>query len=279
MDGPVCRAFLLQTQRHSCYDVVMSESTLPTDSPLSDEELDALEQALQDALEQGAPVSDLLPPVQAYQATRRQRQRLRPAVARKAQDSYHHGNLRQSLIGIAMEHAAATGVHGLSLRQIAKQAGVSAPALYRHFADKDALLAAVAEQGLEELKSWLEEAVAPGIPPQQGLLRLARSYTDFMHEYPLYRQLLLGAEVFQRGRFPALMPAYQETLAPLVGLLLAGRQAGVFAQDSPAEDQALLVWTALGGLALLLEQGMVDAGREAVLAGWLQVLQQGLQIR
>ncbi|MGV3525554.1 MAG: TetR/AcrR family transcriptional regulator [Candidatus Sericytochromatia bacterium] len=255
----------------------MSESTLPTDSPLSDDELDALEQALHDALEQDTPVSELLPPVQAYQATRRQRQRLRPTVARKAQNTYHHGNLRQSLIGIAMEHAAATGVHGLSLRQIAKQAGVSAPALYRHFADKDALLAAVAEQGLEELKSWLEEAVAPGIPPQQGLLRLARSYTDFMHAYPLYRQLLLGAEVFQRERFPALMPIYQDTLAPLVRLLLEGRQTGVFHTQLAPEDQALLVWTALGGLALLLEQGMVDAGREAVLAGWLAVLQQGLQ--
>ena len=75
-----------------------------------------------------------------------------------AQRSYHHGDLRQALIRSALEILSQAGVAGLSLRAAARRARVSAMAPYRHFADKEALLAAVAEYGFQHLAGRLAAA-------------------------------------------------------------------------------------------------------------------------
>ncbi|MFC6746387.1 TetR/AcrR family transcriptional regulator [Methylobacterium persicinum] len=73
---------------------------------------------------------------------------------------YHHGDLRAALVLAALERLEAGGAAALSLRGIARDCGVSAMAPYRHFADKDALLDAVAGHGFQELARCLEEADA-----------------------------------------------------------------------------------------------------------------------
>ncbi|HEY6032607.1 MAG TPA: TetR/AcrR family transcriptional regulator [Kofleriaceae bacterium] len=80
--------------------------------------------------------------------------------------AYHHGNLRAALVAAALKEIAKTGPDGFSLRGVARRAGVSAPAVYRHFADKDALLAAVAEECWDRIGAALLAAVR--VPADQS---------------------------------------------------------------------------------------------------------------
>ncbi|PKL79203.1 MAG: hypothetical protein CVV27_02195 [Candidatus Melainabacteria bacterium HGW-Melainabacteria-1] len=235
----------------------MSEQHHSPDLPLSDEDFDALEKVLEASLADVRTSTDLLPPIQSFQETRRQSLRKRPKVEKKSEDSYHHGNLRQSLIAITMEQAEAKGIGELSLRSIAKQAGVSAPALYRHFADKEALLAAVAEQGFVELRDWLAFAAPPEMACMSRLRRFFRAYVEFMANYPVYFQLMFGPELQARGRYPGLLTAHESSMSLLISLIVSGREQGLFSDATPIEAQVISCWSALHGYAGLYITGML----------------------
>jgi AcrR family transcriptional regulator len=98
---------------------------------------------------------------------------------------YHHRDLRQSLIGAAIALISEEGISDLSLRQVARRVGVSHNAPYRHFEDKDALLAAVAEQGFQSLKVAMETA-KQDIPlgTSQCLEAIGRAYVNFALAHP-----------------------------------------------------------------------------------------------
>lgn len=260
----------------SCYDVSMSEPT-PLPNPLSDQDFDALEKALEDSFADLQTTTDLLPTIQVYQQTRRQRLRKRPKASKKAEDSYHHGNLRQSLITITMEQAEAKGISELSLRTIAKQAGVSAPALYRHFEDKEALLAAVAEQGFIELHDWLAFAAPAEIPVMQRLERFFAAYLEFMNSYPVYFQLMFGPELQERQRYPGLLSAHESSMSLLINLILVGREEGLFSTALSAEAQVITCWSALHGFAGLYITGMLGTDQN-LLDNLLEGLLKGLAI-
>jgi len=257
---------------------MMSNQPSQSGLPLSETELDALENALKQSLETADLAGETaLPPLQIFQEARRQRHRLRPQAAFKPKDTYHHGNLRESLIAITMEQAEDKGIGQLSLRAIAKQAGVSAPALYRHFKDKEALLVAVAEKGFQELSAWLNFAAPPEMPFQQRLRRFFQAYLNFMVTYPLYFQLMFGAEIQQRQHYPELQAAHEAMMQPLVDLILSGRQAQYFNQQAPADEQVLHCWTSLHGFASLQVMGLLEADSQALLDALLNSMLQGLQ--
>lgn len=99
--------------------------------------------------------------------------------------AYHHGNLRAALVAAALKEIAKTGPDGFSLRGVARRAGVSAPAVYRHFADKDALLAAVAEECWDRIGAALLAAVEAA--PDDALERFRATgiaYVTFAVEHP-----------------------------------------------------------------------------------------------
>lgn len=259
----------------------MSKDIPDKNFALSDDELNALEASLASSLEEVKLGEDtLLPPLQAYQKARRQRQRHRPEVARKPSDSYHHGNLRQSLIAIAMEQAEKQGLSKVSLRGIAREAGVSAPALYRHFKDKEALLAAVAEHGFAELEAWLEFAAPAELLFPTRIQRLFLAYLEFMQAYPLYYQLMFGSEIQERQLYPELVQAQENMLKPLVSLILAGRHEGQVRSDIEAEAQVLQCWSSLHGFTSLVVMGVIQgspAELQAQIDTLLKSLMSGLQ--
>src|ERR1044071_3445317 len=84
------------------------------------------------------------------------------SLARKPASRYHHGNLRRALLDEALATIRADGVAGLTLREIGTRLGVSRTALYRHFADKEALLEAVATEGFRTLREQLQAAWSDG---------------------------------------------------------------------------------------------------------------------
>ncbi len=240
---------------------------------LSDADLDALEKTLETSLNQANLSGAALPPLESFQEARRNYLR-RPQAKTKSKGSYHHGNLRESLISITMAQAEEKGMTHVSLRSIAKEAGVSAPAMYRHFADKDALMVTVAEQGFHELRDWLRFAAPPEIPFKLRLQRFCQAYLNFMTEYALYFQLMFGLEIKHRNGYPSLAQAYEEIMALWADLVISGRQAGFLRLDMPAEDQVLHLATTLHGLANfcvlgLLENDKLDALLESLLAAIL----------
>lgn len=96
------------------------------------------------------------------------------AVACKPGSTYHHGDLRDALIKAALREAERGGAEAISIKALAKQLGVSQPAPYRHFADREALLAAVTAEAFRQLSAVLREAMAKS-SKQSKLSRLAQA--------------------------------------------------------------------------------------------------------
>lgn len=113
--------------------------------------------------------------------------------------AYHHGNLRSALIAAALKEVAKLGPDGFSLRGVARRAGVSAPAVYRHFADKDALLAAVAAECWERIGAALTAAIAAA--PDDALERFRATgvaYVTFAVEHPAHFRALAVPGLFEK---------------------------------------------------------------------------------
>jgi AcrR family transcriptional regulator len=95
------------------------------------------------------------------------------------QRPYHHGNLKQELLNTALTLISESGPQGFTLREVARRAGVSHNAPYRHFRDKDDLLAAVAAEGFARLTSAMKRSAARGKTPLERLRLCGRGYIQF----------------------------------------------------------------------------------------------------
>lgn len=173
--------------------------------------------------------------------------------------NYHHGNLRESLLTHLLELIQEKGFEGFSLRQLATRVGVSQAAIYRHFADKDALLAELASQALLELMAVVNEAMQ-GAKCVQEKLRLACSaYLAYAVENPEKYRLMFGATIQNRDDYPGLVDAGEQALDLLLSFIQEGRALGEFGL-SPAscELMASSCWASLHGYALFLIDGLYE---------------------
>lgn len=174
--------------------------------------------------------------------------------------SYHHGDLRRALLEAAVVLVERSGVDGFSLREAARVVGVSATAAYRHFADRSALLGAVAVEGFSALADAMVEArdaVSSGSPAARArgrFVAVGRAYVEFALTRPAWFTVMFGAVAARprvRGRahaidrdpYELLGDALDELVA--VGALPRTRRAG-------AEAKA---WAAVHGVATLLRDG------------------------
>jgi AcrR family transcriptional regulator len=163
--------------------------------------------------------------------------------------SYHHGNLRPALIQAALELLREGGTEALSLRAVARRAGVSAMAPYRHFPEKEALLAAVAVHGFDRLRAMLSAADADAADPRGALVAQGVAYVSFACEDPALFRLMFGAA--KPRNYPELRTAGDAAYA-----VLAGRVA-TLCRESERDDVALTCWSVVHGLASLLVDGQL----------------------
>lgn len=117
-------------------------------------------------------------------------------------ETFHHGNLRAALIEAARAVMEETSSSDLSLRDLARRVGVSPMAAYRHFADKEALLRAVADGGFGELVRGMEAALAVGGDPLAQVLEMGRAYVAFARAHPAMFDLMFAAPVPGLGASP-----------------------------------------------------------------------------
>ena len=165
------------------------------------------------------------------------------------ENGYHHGNLSNALLEAAEQLLVKRGVAALSLREVAKLAGVSHAAPYRHFKSKAALLQAMAESGFERLRAVIRMA-ADSMPhdPEQQLAAAGVAYVHIAVRSPELLQLMFSTGLEQpEGKAPGSVVMVES----LVDIIKTGIEAGVFRNRDPRE-LALVAWTSMHGLAMLL---------------------------
>jgi AcrR family transcriptional regulator len=143
--------------------------------------------------------------------------------------AYHHGDLPAALVDATLELIAEQGTRGFSVVEVARRTGVSTSAPYRHFADRDELLAAAAVRGYGELQRRFETALASATQPADQLAAVAAAYVRFAAERSPMFDVLFGAGL-DKTRYPALQEAATATLTLV---------ADVAAQLTPADDPEL----------------------------------------
>lgn len=169
---------------------------------------------------------------------------------------YHHGDLRRALIDAALDLANERGPAGVTLREAARRAGVTHAAPYRHFTDKEALLAELASEGFLRLREALERATAE--VAVAGLLEaLGVAYVRFARTNPALFRVMFGAEIGDKHRYPGLMRADQAVFDLCAQAIEKMQAAGAMATGSPAR-LGLVHWSMLHGVAALVVDGQME---------------------
>ncbi len=184
------------------------------------------------------------------------RPRARP-VQKKPVGRYHHGDLRRALLGAALVLVEREGKAALTLRAAARLLGVSEAAPYRHFADKEALLVAVAEDGLRTLATFLREAAAPHeAEPARRFQALGVAYVTFATVHPAHFRVMFTAVPAEQSAYPSLAEAYEGVFSLLIDAIVACQHRGLVRKSDP-RALALAAWSTVHGLADLVVGGQV----------------------
>lgn len=179
--------------------------------------------------------------------------------------AYHHGDLRQALLDEGMALVQESGPEALTLRKLAQRLKVSAMAPYRHYPDKEALLAAIAADGFGQLQSRLEAAEQSDDTSASPLLKEGVAYVLFALDHPALFRLMFGANR-PKGQYPELDTASAGAFAVLM------RRTQPDAASDERTAQARGCWSLVHGLACLLLDGQLQIPPDAKPATWLATI-------
>lgn len=196
--------------------------------------------------------------------------------------AYHHGDLRNALIQAGLEILAEGGAAELDLRKVARKAGVSHAAPYRHFADRQALVAAINEEGFrmlaERIQSTLREVPDDALEQLQGI---ARAYVHFAQEHPwLMREMFSGLTI-EREAFPSLYQASKAVFKLYAEVVQRGQEKKRIIDGDPGALAGVL-WSLLHGVAILIIENQLrpyadePQGVEGMIRLSIQLLYDGL---
>jgi AcrR family transcriptional regulator len=176
-------------------------------------------------------------------------------AARKGRPSraYHHGDLKAALVTHAIELLRAEGLEALTLRGVARAAGVSQAAPYRHFADKRELIGAVAEDGFRRLQASMIERMS-GKEGRTGFKGVALAYIDFALQNPAEYRVMFGPEVANTEDLPSLRGTSRSVLGFVAQGIEQLQQAGLIGPGNPM-SMAVATWAMLHGLVMLWLDG------------------------
>ena len=164
------------------------------------------------------------------------------------QRSYHHGDLRNGLLEAARGILEEQSLGALTLRAVARRAGVSHAAPYRHFPNHEALLIELGVEGFQELRQYIVEAAKVAGPESDRIANIGAAYMRFVAKRPAVARLMFGSQLPNRDKFPALGQAADAI----------GNEIGSALHDS---GLGLAVWSAVHGLAMLVLENVIDLGQ------------------
>ncbi len=146
----------------------------------------------------------------------------------KPKRPYHHGDLKRALLDAAVELIRTKGAEAFTLREVARRAGVSHNAPYRHFRERDELLAAVAIEGYERLRQSMVKAAECATTPSDRLLQCGFGFLQFALGYPEHFKVIFDSP--QRYEYPETREAGERTFGTLLGYIQECQAAGVLPQ-------------------------------------------------
>jgi AcrR family transcriptional regulator len=165
-------------------------------------------------------------------------------------DKYHHGYLRETLISEACQQIEQEGAIALNLSKLAQKIGVSQPAVYRHFPNKQALAISVAQKGFEQLTEDLQQAFQPVQGNSfESIKAIATAYVEFALNHPELARLMFSMK--ERITDPALHDISKAAAVPLLSIVEQAK-----GQDSLRNQDVYktvrIIWATIHGLAMLL---------------------------
>jgi AcrR family transcriptional regulator len=170
------------------------------------------------------------------------------AIAAGKGRAYHHGDLRNGLLEAARAILEEESLAALTLRAVARKAGVSHAAPYRHFPNHEALLVELSIEGFEELRESLVEAAKAHGNESDKIANIGAAYMRFVAQRPALARLMFGGQLPNRDQFPQLGIKADSI----------GQQIGDALHDSAL---GLAVWAAVHGLAMLVLENVIDLGQ------------------
>ena len=173
------------------------------------------------------------------------------STRKKPARRYHHGDLRRTLIDAALAIVERAGPGALSLRELARKAGVSHAAPYRHFESREALLVELASEGFRGLAAESQALAGDIRDPEARLRALGVAYVRYAVAHPGHFRVMFSSEIHDGGEQPELAAAGAPTLEALVDAIAAAQAAGVVKGDD-ARAQAVPAWALMHGLAMLV---------------------------
>lgn len=173
---------------------------------------------------------------------------------------YHHGNVKEALVDVAIKMIESDDVGDLSLRKLSKEVGVTPSAVYNHFADKDALLLAIKTRIYTHMNRYFDERLSNYENPEQGLLEICKAYYHYSNEHTPQFQFLFGSVLPMEWATP-------ETVAVSCSGILRVRKLmwqiyekyQIPCTETAVVNAALLVWSQLHGIVTLRNSGSIKA--------------------
>jgi AcrR family transcriptional regulator len=172
--------------------------------------------------------------------------------------SYHHGDLKNALIEAGADILSKEGVSALSLRKVAQKAGVSHAAPYAHFADKQALIAAISTEGYKKLyKQIAQVAEQYRSDPLRRLFEACWAYVQFALTEPDHFKVTFSGMIEKEQDYPAFVETARQTFSLVVEVVAQCQQAGILRQGAP-DLTAVSVWALIHGFVTLLLENQIS---------------------
>lgn len=175
-----------------------------------------------------------------------------------AETTYHHGDLKNALIQAGMQILAEEGLGSLSLRKVAKQAGVSHAAPYAHFKDKQALIAAISTEGFKQLYIQIKKVLETyADEPERLLMETAWAYFQYaMTETDCFK-LMFSSTLEKEKDYPDFVALSKENFLQLVEIVKICQQGGVL-REGASDLVAVSTWSTVHGFTSLYLEGQIS---------------------
>jgi AcrR family transcriptional regulator len=199
-------------------------------------------------------------------------------MASKRAHRYHHGDLSRALLHEALRTIEKDGVGALTLRSVGEKLGVSRTALYRHFADKSALIAAVATEGFRTLRLQTQDAWDAHGGGRTGLEAMGAAYVKFAVAHPSYYRVMFGGYVRDAAPDSELAKQGAGAFQVLVTALVSLQKEGSVRRDNPLA-LAQYIWATVHGIAMLAIDGQLKQPIDEVIRFANERLRTGIKSR
>ena len=172
--------------------------------------------------------------------------------------TYHHGDLKNALIQAGADILTREGVSALTLRKVAQKAGVSHAAPYAHFADKQALIAAISTEGYKKLYEKIAQVAEHyRLDPVRRLVEASWAYVQFALDEPDQFKVTLSGMIEKEQDYPAFVETARQTFSLVVDVVAQCQRAGIL-REGPSDLVAVSVWAVIHGFVTLLTENQIS---------------------